>query len=48
MKIVTDLDKTAPLHAASYDFFSIKGLGKEIWEDEDAQDYVNRERDSWK
>jgi len=23
------------------------GLGKEIWGDEDAQDYVNRLRDEW-
>lgn len=23
------------------------GLGKEIWEGIDAQEYVNRERDSW-
>jgi hypothetical protein len=25
----------------------LRGLGKEIWEGIDAQEYVNRERDSW-
>ena len=25
----------------------LAGLGKEIWEGIDAQDYVNQERDSW-
>lgn len=25
----------------------LEGLGKEIWESIDAQEYVNRERDSW-
>ena len=25
----------------------LKGLGREIWEDVDAQDYVNQERDGW-
>jgi hypothetical protein len=25
----------------------IRGLGKEIWQDIDAQTYVNSERDSW-
>ncbi len=25
----------------------LEGLGKEIWEGIDAQEYVNRERDSW-
>jgi len=29
------------------DFYDIRGIGKEIWEDEDAQKYVNKERDSW-
>ncbi len=26
---------------------SLKGVGKEIWQDADAQDYVNGERSSW-
>lgn len=25
----------------------LEGLGKEIWESVDAQEYVDRERDSW-
>lgn len=25
----------------------LRGLGKEIWKDIDAQEYVNQERDSW-
>lgn len=25
----------------------LRGLGKEIWEGIDAQEYVNQERDSW-
>ncbi|BAZ21506.1 hypothetical protein NIES4073_23840 [Kalymmatonema gypsitolerans NIES-4073] len=25
----------------------LEGLGKEVWNDIDAQDYVNQERDSW-
>ncbi|MEQ8465893.1 hypothetical protein [Coleofasciculus sp. F4-SAH-05] len=25
----------------------LRGLGKEIWNGMDAQDYVNQERDSW-
>jgi hypothetical protein len=25
----------------------LRGLGKEIWEGVDAQEYVNKERDSW-
>lgn len=33
-----------PLH----DITELKGLGKELWEGIDAQEYVNNERDSWK
>jgi hypothetical protein len=25
----------------------LRGLGKEIWRHQDAQEYVNQERDSW-
>ncbi|MEQ8190081.1 MAG: hypothetical protein ABRQ39_19075 [Candidatus Eremiobacterota bacterium] len=28
-------------------FYDIKGIGKDIWKDIDAQEYVNKERDSW-
>jgi hypothetical protein len=26
----------------------IRGVGKDVWEGKDAQEYVNGERDSWK
>ncbi len=29
-------------------FYNIKGVGKEIWEGMDAQEYVDKERSSWK
>lgn len=29
------------------DIYCIKGVGKEIWDGIDAQDYVNDERSSW-
>ena len=30
-----------------HSILELKGLGKEMWESVDAQEYVNRERDSW-
>jgi hypothetical protein len=36
-------DKAAPPHSIT----ELRGLGKEIWQGEDAQEYVNQERDSW-
>ncbi len=45
------LDDLEHIHQATaeplYDVTELKGLGKEIWKDIDAQEYVNRERDSW-
>ena len=35
--------KPKPPHS----ILELEGLGKEIWEGIDAQEYVNRERDSW-
>lgn len=29
------------------DFSGIKGIGKELWKDVDAQDYVTQERNEW-
>jgi hypothetical protein len=29
------------------DFADIKGIGKGLWKDMDAQDYVNQERNEW-
>ena len=31
----------------SKNFFGIRGVGKTIWEDTDAQEYVNQERSEW-
>ena len=36
-------DEKRPRHRIT----ELKGLGKEIWEGIDAQEYVDRERDSW-
>ncbi|KYK36863.1 MAG: hypothetical protein HXS48_19275 [Theionarchaea archaeon] len=30
-----------------HSILELRGLGKEIWESVDAQEYVDRERDSW-
>jgi hypothetical protein len=35
--------KEEPLHS----FLELEGLGKEVWEGIDAQEYINQERDSW-
>jgi hypothetical protein len=34
-------------NAEGVDFYQIKGVGREIWKDTDAQEYVNSERSSW-
>ena len=36
--------KEEPLHS----FLELEGLGKEVWEGVDAQEYVNQEHDAWK
>lgn len=36
-------DKTAPTRSIT----ELRGLGKETWQGQDAQEYVNQERDSW-
>jgi hypothetical protein len=36
-------DSTEPLH----DITELRGLGKEVWQNIDAQDYVDSERDAW-
>ena len=35
------------LHGKKRSIAELKGLGKEIWSGEDAQEYVNRERATW-
>jgi hypothetical protein len=38
-----DVSQAAPKHRLT----ELRGLGKEIWEGVDAQEYVNRLRDEW-
>lgn len=35
------------VESKSKDFLGIKGIGKEIWKGQDAQEYVNQERSEW-
>ena len=35
--------KEEPLHS----FLELEGLGKEVWQGIDTQEYINQERDSW-
>lgn len=37
------LQSTEPGHEIT----ELRGLGKEIWNNQDAQEYVNAERDNW-
>lgn len=30
-----------------HNIYDLKGVGKKIWKNLDAQEYVNKERDSW-
>jgi hypothetical protein len=36
-----------PTLEPEHEITELEGLGKEVWNDIDAQDYVNAERDSW-
>ncbi len=45
-KILPELSRE-PDRGSGLDIYDIKGLGKKIWKDMDAQEYVNGERDSW-
>ena len=36
-----------PESEGKYEITELRGLGKEIWNDRDAQEYVDAERDSW-
>lgn len=38
-----DMESSDPVVSIS----DLRGLGKELWEDIDADDHVKRERDSW-
>ncbi len=43
LKSMIEDNKKRPQHQIT----ELEGLGKEIWEGIDAQEYVDRERDSW-
>ena len=34
-------------HGEGHDILELRGLGKAIWQDVNAQHYVDQERDSW-
>lgn len=42
-----DNSQTGELPRKKRSLMELQGLGKEIWEGVDAQEYVNRQRDEW-
>jgi len=42
LEISIDIEKSQKVN-----IYDIKGVGKEVWEGIDAQEYVNKERASW-
>lgn len=46
-KLIMDISKYIEKEQKS-NIYDIKGVGKEIWNGIDAQEYVNKERASWK
>lgn len=36
-----------PTAEPQHEITELRGLGKEVWENQDAQEYVDVERDSW-
>jgi hypothetical protein len=38
---------TQPTLEPEHEITELRGLGKEVWNNIDAQEYVNAERDSW-
>jgi hypothetical protein len=48
LRLIRELEARAAGHApARRSILELRGLGKEIWQGIDAQQYVNSERDSW-
>lgn len=50
LRLLSDLAEYLSLHGApgtGTSILELQGLGKELWQDIDAQEYVNRERASW-
>ena len=45
-KILNNLDYDE-LKGKKLSIKGLKGLGKELWQGEDAQEYVNKERNEW-
>jgi hypothetical protein len=48
-KRLTDIliDEAQKTVEAKHRITEVRGLGKGLWKDEDAQDYVDSERDNW-
>jgi hypothetical protein len=38
---------TQPMLEPEHEITELRGLGKEVWNNIDAQEYINAERDSW-
>jgi hypothetical protein len=38
---------TEPIREPEHEITELEGLGKEVWNNIDAQDHINTERDSW-
>jgi hypothetical protein len=47
MKLMVDTLTESPLATKKHSLRELRGLGKEIWEGIDAQDYINQQRDEW-
>ncbi len=45
MRLVNDVQSSES--SDKHSIFEIKGVGSNIWNDMDAQDYVSKERNSW-
>ena len=46
-KVVRCRISNTPQKKKTYSIMELEGLGSEIWQDMDAQEYVNQERASW-
>ncbi len=47
VKLLVDSLDTAEMPTEKHSILELAGLGKEIWEGIDAQEYVNQLRDEW-
>jgi hypothetical protein len=46
-KLVAALHPRREIAATPHHITEMRGLGKDLWDGIDPQDYLNRERDSW-